>query len=123
MGFFSLFKIKKHNTLNGFKNSNECNALLAHIEHHNESLKVVREEFFNGEGKEYKYYFDCDKIRASGYYFYLGYDKNGKIVEERFQGKNIEYYESGNVKEIVIYKDGLPTGERYYYDNSGNLLL
>ncbi len=122
MGLFDFFKNKKYSDSTNFKDSEECKKLLEHIERHNEKLKVVREEFFKGEGKEYKYYFDNNKIRAEGYYYYLGYDKQGEIVDEKFQGKNIEYYENGNVKEILFYKDGILTGEHYYYDIDGNLL-
>lgn len=93
---------------------------MEHIEQHNASLKVVRGEFFEGAGKEYKYYFDNNKVRAEGHYYYLGYDKKGNIVDEKFQGKNIEYHDNGNVKEIVIYKDGIHTGEYKYFDRNGN---
>ena len=121
MGLFDFFKIKKTSDSNDFKNSEECKRLLEDIEKHNEKLKVSRKEFFEGKGKEYKYYFENGNIRAEGYYYFLGYDKNGEIVDEKFQGKNIGYYENGNIEEIVYYKDGVPTGEYYYYDINGNL--
>ena len=122
MGLLNFFKKKNLDNSSDFKNSEECKSLLAHIEQHNKDLEVVKEEYFDGEGKEYKYYFNETQVRAQGYYYYLGYDKKGNVVDEKFQGKNVEYYENGQIKEIVYYKDGRTTGEYYYYDKNGNLL-
>jgi antitoxin component YwqK of YwqJK toxin-antitoxin module len=83
----------------------------------------VHEEIFEGDGKPYCYYYDNGKIRAEGFYFALGYDKNGKLQDEKFQGKNIEYHENGNIKDIFFFKDGLSTGEYYSYDENGLLQL
>ena len=54
------------------------------------------------------------------FYYYLGYDKRGEIVDEKYQEKNIEYFENGIIKEIIFYKDGVPTGENYFFDINGN---
>ena len=119
MGLFKIFKRSK--SASDFKNSEECKNLLSQIELHNKELKVVRKEYFGDQGKTFKYYYPDSQVRSEGNYYYLGYDKRGVIVDEKFQGKNIEYYENGQVKEIVYYKDGVPTGEFYYYDENGNL--
>jgi antitoxin component YwqK of YwqJK toxin-antitoxin module len=93
------------------------------IEANNKKLEVVREEVFEGPGQAYRYYFDDGKIRCEGYYYSLGYDKKGRVQDEKFQGKNIEYYSNGQIKEIDFYLDGVPTGEYYSYDSNGNLLF
>jgi antitoxin component YwqK of YwqJK toxin-antitoxin module len=120
MGLFDFFRNKKYKSSTDFKNSEECKKILEQIERHNENLKVVHEVFFEEDGKSYKYYFDNTQIRAEGHYYSLGYDKNGIVVDEKFQGKNIQYYDNGNISQIVFYKDGIPTGEFYYFDAKGN---
>jgi antitoxin component YwqK of YwqJK toxin-antitoxin module len=77
---------------------------------------------FEGEGKPYKYLHANGLTRATGFYYYWGYKKVGKMVDEKYQGKNAEYYENGNVKEIVVYKDGQPTDENFFFDIEGSEL-
>ncbi len=120
MGLFDFLKRNKNTGSDAFKNSAEAKRLLEQIEKHNKELETVTEEYFDGEGKPYQYLFKDGTIRAEGFYYYLGYDKRGEIVDEKFQGKNIEYFENGLIKEIVFYKDGIPTGENYFYDINGN---
>lgn len=92
----------------------------AWIDSRNKKFEVVRQEVFEGDGKSYRYFDKNGNLYAEGFYFALGYDKKGEIQDEKFQGKNIEYYPSGKIKEITFYKDGVLTGE-YYYDEDGNL--
>ena len=91
------------------------------IERRNKELNVVREEVFDGTGQAYQYYYDNGNIRCEGYYYSLGFDKKGRVQDEKFQGKNVEYFNNGQIKEITFYIDGVPTGEYYSYDNNGNL--
>ena len=91
------------------------------IEARNKKIAVVREEVFEGECQAYCYYHDNGKIRDEGHYYSLGYDKKGVLQDEKFQGRNIEYYDNGQIKEITFYVDGVPTGEYYSYDINGNL--
>ena len=93
------------------------------IDARNKNIEVVREEVFKGEGKGYRHYYDNGNIRNEGYYYLLGYDKKGVVRDEKFQGRNIEYYDSGQIKEITFYIDGIPTGEYYNYDINGNLIF
>ena len=93
------------------------------IDARNKQFQVVREEIFDGQGKPYSYYYDDGKIRCEGYYYSLGYDKKGRIQDEKLQGRNVEYYSNGQIKEIEYYKDGIPTGEYYSYDSNGNLVF
>ena len=120
MGLFDFLKRNKNTNSDAFKNSAEAKRLLEQIEKHNKELETVTEEYFDAEGKPYQYLFKDGTKRAEGFYYYLGYDKRGEIVDEKYQGKNIEYFENGVIKEIVFYKDGVPTGENYFFDINGN---
>jgi len=121
MGLFDFFKQHKSNDSKQFKDSPEAKRLLAQIEKHNKDLEIIKEEYFDGIGKPYSYFYKDNKLKAEGFYYYLGYDKRGEIVDEKFQGKNVEYYENGQIKEIVYYKDGFETDEASYFDKDGNL--
>jgi antitoxin component YwqK of YwqJK toxin-antitoxin module len=120
VGLFDFLKRNKNNNSDEFKNSTEAKRLIEQIDKHNKELETVTEEYFDGEGKPYQYLFKDGTKRAEGFYYYLGYDKRGEIVDEKYQGKNIEYFENGVIKEIVFYKDGVPTGENYIFDINGN---
>jgi hypothetical protein len=122
VGLFDFFKRNKNTNSEEFKNSAEAKQLIEQIEKHNKELETITEEYFDGEGKPYQYFYKDGAKRAEGFYYYLGYDKRGEIVDEKFQGKNIEYYTNGLVKEIVFYKDGVPTDEYYFFDKNGNAL-
>ena len=51
------------------------------------------------------------------------YEFTKMAVDEKFQGKNVEYHENGQAKDVFFYKDGIPTGEYYSYDLEGVLIL
>ena len=91
------------------------------IDARNKKIEVVREQIFEGEGQVYCFYYDNGNIHYEGHYYSLGYDKRGILQDEKFQGRNVEYYENGKIKEVTFYKDGAPTGEYYSYDIQGNL--
>jgi antitoxin component YwqK of YwqJK toxin-antitoxin module len=89
----------------------------------NKEIEVVRWETFPGTGKPYRHYHSNGAIRAEGFYYALGYDKKGRVKDEKFQGKNVDYHENGQVKDEFFYKDGIPTGEYYSYDIEGKLIF
>ncbi len=93
------------------------------IDKKNKEIEVVRRENFPGEGQAYRYFHDNGNVRAEGFYYALGYDKKGQIQDEKFQGKNIEYHENGQPKDVFFYEDGIPTGEYYSYDHEGVLIF
>jgi hypothetical protein len=95
VGLFNFFKRRKSSGSAAFKNSPECKRLLTHIDAHNQTLALAREEYFTGDGKPYHYYFDNNTMRAAGYYFWLGYDQTDAIVAEKFQGRNIATTKTG----------------------------
>lgn len=107
MRLFDFFR-RKDSGANAFKNSSEAQQLLERIDKRNKELAVVAEEYFEGPGKPYRYLHADGTVRAEGFYYYLGYDKRGEIVEEKFQGRNVEYFEDGSVREVLFYKDGIP---------------
>ena len=47
--------------------------------------------------------------------------KQGKIIEGKPVGEFLTYYESGQLKEKINYKDGKKEGERILYYESGQL--
>ena len=47
--------------------------------------------------------------------------KQGKIIEGKPEGEFLIYYESGQLKEKINYKDGKKEGERILYYESGQL--
>ena len=47
--------------------------------------------------------------------------KQGKIIEGKPEGEFLTYYESGQLKEKVIYKDGKKEGEGLWYYENGQL--
>ena len=47
--------------------------------------------------------------------------KQGKIIEGKPEGEFLTYYESGQLKEKINYKDGKKEGERILYYESGQL--
>lgn len=106
MPLFDFFR-RKHSGADAFKKSAEAKQLLERIDEHNKDLEVVSEEYFEGPGKPYRYLYANGTVRAEGFYYYLGYDKRGEIVEEKFQGRNVEYFEDGSIKEVLLYKDGV----------------
>ena len=120
MGLFDFLKRNKNTEPDAFKNSAEAKRLLEQIENHNKELETVTEKYFDGEGKSYQYLYEDGTKRSEGFYYYLGYDKRGEIVNEKFQGKNVEYFENGLIKEIIFYKDGIPIDENYFFDINGN---
>jgi hypothetical protein len=91
------------------------------IDKRNKEIEVVRWESFPGEGQPYRYYHDNGNLRAEGFYNSLGYDKNDQLQDEKFQGKNVEYHENGQVKDVFFYNDGIPTGEYYHTILTENL--
>ena len=93
------------------------------IDKRNKEIEVVRWEVFPGEGQSYRYYHDNGNVRAEGFYYALGYDKKDQLQDEKFQGKNVEYHENGQAKDVFFYKDGIATGEYYSYDPEGNLIF
>src|SRR5687767_6434951 len=78
------------------------------IDRSNEEIEVVREEIFEGGGKPYRYFYDNGSIRSEGYYYSVGYDKTGSLQDEKFQGRNVDYYENGQIQEITFYINGIP---------------
>jgi antitoxin component YwqK of YwqJK toxin-antitoxin module len=120
MGLFDFFKPRKSKHSYQWTES-EKQAIIAQIEEHNKATEPIRYETFKGDGKPYKYYFDSGIVRAQGYFYQLGYDMSGVIQDEKFQGKNIDFYESGQIKEVTFYRDGVPTGEYYSYNPDGTL--
>jgi antitoxin component YwqK of YwqJK toxin-antitoxin module len=115
-----MFLTRKHSSKWSEKNKSRIIEL---IEAKNKKVEVVREEVFVGEGQAYHYYYDNGKIRCEGYYYSLGFDKKDRVQDEKLQGRNVEYYNNGQIKEISYYIDGVPTGEYYSYDINGNLIF
>ena len=120
MGLFNFFRKNKNKYSSGFSKE-EGLKIYEQIEKHNKEIEVVREDVFPGEGKPYCYYYDNGNIRAQGFYYALGYDKKDQLQDEKFQGRNVEYHENGQIKDVFFYKDGIFTGEYYSYDADGNL--
>ncbi|MEP6844697.1 MAG: hypothetical protein ABI861_01780, partial [Panacibacter sp.] len=63
MGLFEFFKKKEHNS-SQFKNSVEAKQLLVQIERHNKKLEIQKEEYFDNEGKAYRYFYENGMVRA-----------------------------------------------------------
>ena len=122
MGLFDIFRKNKKKHSSNWSDE-EKRKIFEAVDAHNKKIEVAREEVFQGEGKSYRYFYENGNVRAEGFYYALGYDKKNQLQEEKFQGKNIEYHENGNIKDIFFYKDGIPTGEYYKYDNDGNLIF
>lgn len=122
MGLFDIFRRRKEKYSSKW-NDEDKRKIIEEINAHNKEIEVVREEVFSGEGKPYLYFHTNSNVRAEGFYYALGYDKRDQVQNEKFQGKNVEYHENGQIKDVFYYKDGIPTGEYYSYDNEGNLIF
>lgn len=122
MGLFNFYRKSNRKHSSNWSDDDKRNIIEA-IDAHNKKIEVVRDEVFPGEGKPYRYYYDNGSKRAEGFYYALGYDKDGKSQDEKFQGKNVEYHENGQIKDVFFYKDGISTGEYYSYDIAGNLIF
>ena len=122
MGLFDFFR--KNKQVHSSKwNEEDKRKIIEAVDRHNKEIEVIRKEVFPGEGQPYRYYYDNGNVRAEGFYYSLGYDKTDQLQDEKFQGKNVEYHENGQIKDVFFYKDGNPTGEYYSYDTEGNLIL
>jgi len=122
MGLFDIFRRNKEKHSSKWSDQDK-RKIIEKINARNKEIEVVREEVFLEEGKPYSYFHPNSNLRAQGFYYALGYDKRGNVKNEKFQGKNIEYYENGQIKDIFYYKDGVPTGEYYSYDDKGNVIF
>jgi len=122
MGVFDIFRKSKEKHSSKWSDEDK-RKIIEKINVHNKEIEVVREEVFSGEGKQYRYFHENNNVRAEGFYYSLGYDKRDQVQNEKFQGKNVEYHENGQIKDICYYKDGIPTGEYYSYDHEGNLIF
>jgi len=122
VGLFDIFRNNKKKHSSSWSDE-EKRKIFEAVDAHNKEIEVVREEVFPGEGEPYRYFYENGNVRAEGFYYALAYDKKNQLQDEKFQGKNIEYHENGQIKDIFFYKDGIPTGEYYKYDNEGNLIF
>jgi antitoxin component YwqK of YwqJK toxin-antitoxin module len=122
MGLLDIFRKSKEKQSSNWKDEDK-RKIIEKINAHNKEIEVVREEVFSGEGKPYRYFHPNNNVRAEGFYYALGYDKRDQVKNEKFQGKNVEYHENGQIKDIFYYKDGIATGEYYSYDHEGSLIF
>lgn len=75
----------------------------------------LRSECFVINGKkegEYKLYFDDPELKLKGLFNY---------IDDKLNGKYIEYHTNGQMSSILDYRNDKPNGESKYYDRNGEL--
>ena len=94
-----------------------------------QTLEVNTEEWDNGNIKvEFQYYRDGGSVTKHG--FYKEYDDDGTLRvdgtyfedKEKYNGKWVEYYESGEVEWEANYTDGNRDGKWVEYHTNGQIL-
>ena len=94
--------------------------MIEQIDRHNKELETVTEEYFDGQENLTNIYMMTEKTEQKVFTITWVMTNEVKLWTRNYQGKNIEYFENGIIKEIIFYKDGVPTGENYFFDINGN---